>query len=80
MLGFKQEANSNLLSESPVCLCLDLDPKLQCSLQFLSFVQHILLDHLFKSSKTHADDFTMEVHYSHVCLSLLPVDALGVRM
>lgn len=76
MLGFKQDRNSSLLDGRPVCLSPDPEPPSHLAVS--SFVQHCLFTTSIELSKTNAVDFTLHVHYNHVCLSMPPRDNFGV--
>lgn len=57
--------------KSCVCVSLYSDPELCVSAsEFSPFLQDVLLHHLFKSSKSDADDFTVQVHHNLVHVSM----------
>lgn len=53
------QAGRELLDETPVCLSLQPSPKFY-------LLNWTACYHLFKSSRTDADSFTMQAHYSRV--------------
>lgn len=47
---------------------------------FLPFVHDVLLHHVFKSSNTDVDSFTLQLHSNRVRLSLQPRDHYAIRI